>query len=75
MCIRDRSRTELDRLAVAAGREPDAISISVYGQEPDRALVRSLLDAGANRVIVRPEHVDTQAEMGEQLERMANAVL
>jgi probable F420-dependent oxidoreductase len=68
-------RKELDRLAKAAGRDPSTISISVYGQDPDRTLVRSLLDAGANRVIVRPEHVDTEAKMGEQLERMAQAVL
>ncbi|MFT5391765.1 MAG: putative F420-dependent oxidoreductase [Gammaproteobacteria bacterium] len=71
----ERSRKEIDRLAMAAGRDPSAISISVYGQDPDRTLVRSLLDAGANRVIVRPEHVDTEAQMGEQLERMAQAVL
>ena len=31
--------------------------------------------SGADRVVVRPEHVETEAEMGEQLERMAEAVL
>ena len=69
------SRKTLDRLAVEAGRDPSTISITVYGQNPDRELVQSLFAAGASRVIVRPEHVDTEAEMGEQLERIAEAVL
>jgi alkanesulfonate monooxygenase SsuD/methylene tetrahydromethanopterin reductase-like flavin-dependent oxidoreductase (luciferase family) len=69
------SRGELDRLAKQAGRDPKSITISIYGQPPDRTLVQSLLNAGADRVVVRPEHVNTEAEMGEQLERMAAAVL
>ena len=70
------SRREIERLATAAGRDPAAITISVYGQEPERALVRSLLDAGADRVVVRlPKHVESEAEQGAQLERMAEAVL
>jgi len=69
------SRGELDAMAKEAGRDPKSISISVYGQAPDRTLVQSLLSAGADRVVVRPEHVNTEAEMGEQLERMAEAVL
>ena len=48
-------------------------SISVYGQVPDRAVVQSYLNTGADRVVVRPEHVETEAEMGKQLERMAEA--
>ena len=70
----EQSRRELDRLATAAGRDPKSITITVYGQEPDRALVRSLFDAGADRVVVRPKHVETEAEMGAQLEAMAAAV-
>lgn len=69
------SRGQLDAMAKEAGRDPKSISISVYGQAPDRTLVQSLLSAGADRVVVRPEHVNTEAEMGEQLERMAEAVL
>jgi probable F420-dependent oxidoreductase len=69
------ARAELDERAVKADRDPRSITISVYGQEPDRALVRSLLDAGANRVIVRPSHVETEEEMGRQLEDIAAAVL
>jgi probable F420-dependent oxidoreductase len=69
------SRGQLDAMAKEAGRDPKSISISVYGQEADRTLEHALLSAGADRVVVRPEHVNTEAEMGEQLERMAEAVL
>ena len=69
------SRGTLDALAKEAGRDPRSITISVYGQPPDRTVVQALLNAGADRVVVRPEHVATAAEMGEQLERMAEAVL
>ena len=69
------SRKKLDAMAEEAGRDPKSITISVYGQLPERDIVRSLIDAGADRVVVRPEHVETEQEMGDQLERMAEAVL
>ncbi len=69
------SRAKLDAMAAEAGRDPASISITVYGQLPERTGVQSMLSAGANRVVVRPEHVETEKEMGEQLERMAEAVL
>ncbi len=69
------SRGLLNDMAKEAGRDPSAITISVYGQEPKRDVVQSYLNAGADRVVVRPEFVETEAEMGEQLERMAEAVL
>src|SRR5262249_62208552 len=71
----EKARKELDRLAVDAGRDPKSITITVYGQEPTKDLVRPLLDAGADRVVVRAAHVETEAEMGEQLARIAEAVL
>jgi probable F420-dependent oxidoreductase len=69
------SRATLDRLAKDASRDPSAISISVHGQPADRDLIRRLLDAGANRVIVRPTTVKTEAEMDRELTRIAQAVL
>ncbi len=69
------ARKQLDTMATDAGRDPKSITITVYGQEPDRDLLHSLLDAGADRVVVRPEYVETEAEMGDQLERIAEAVL
>ena len=70
-----KSRQILDILAAEAGRDPSAITITVYGQAPDRTAVQDLLNAGADRVVVRPQHVNTEEEMGQQLERMAEAVL
>jgi len=69
------SRVTLDRLAKDAGRDPSKLTISVFGQPPDRDLIRRYLDAGAARVIVRPESVKTDAEMATQLTRIAEALL
>jgi probable F420-dependent oxidoreductase len=71
----EESRKILDTLAAERGRDPGSISISVYGQPADRDLIQSYLNAGADRVVVRPEHCETEAQMGEQLERMAEAVI
>jgi probable F420-dependent oxidoreductase len=69
------SRKRLDAMAEEVGRNPRTITINVYGQPADRDLVRSYLNAGADRVVVRPDHVINEYEMGKQLERMAEAVL
>ncbi len=69
------SRKRLDAMAEEAGRDPKSITISVYGQPADREVVQSYLNAGADRVVVRPDHVANDYEMGKQLERMADAVL
>jgi hypothetical protein len=71
----EESRAILDTLAAEGGRDPAALSISVFGQNPDRQLCQDLFNAGANRVIVRPEFARTEREMGRELERVAEAVL
>ena len=71
----EEGRKILDTLAAERGRDPSSISISVYGQKPDRDLIQSIMNAGADRVVVGPEHVATDAEMVEQLERIAEAVI
>lgn len=71
----EEGRKILDTLAAERGRDPSSISISVYGQKPDRDLIQSFMNAGADRVVVGPEHVATDAEMVEQLERIAEAVV
>jgi len=68
-------RKELDRLATEAGRDPKSITITVYGQEPDPARYRAFFEAGADRVVVRPKHVETESEMARQLEDIAKAVM
>jgi hypothetical protein len=62
-------------MAEEVGRDPKSITISVYGQPADHDLVQSYLNAGADRVVVRPDHVANEYEMGKQLERMAEAVI
>jgi probable F420-dependent oxidoreductase len=69
------SRATLDRLAKDKGRDPSAITITVHGQPADRDHIKRLLDAGANRVLVRPPAVKTEAEMGTELTKIADAVL
>ena len=69
------SRRRLDAMAAEVGRDPKSITISVYGQPADREVVQSYLNAGADRVVVRPDHVANEYEMGKQLERMAEAVI
>ena len=68
-------RARLDALADEAGRDPTALTISVYGQDPNRELIQSFLDAGANRVVVRPEFCSNEEDMGRELERIAEAVI
>ena len=69
------SRARLDAMAAEGGRDPASITISVYGQEPRREVVQPFLDAGADRVVVRPDFYDSEDSMNHELERMANAVL
>jgi len=69
------SRGKLDTLAKQAGRDPASISISAFGQPPDRELVRRFHDAGADRVIIRPPSAQTEQAMRVELERIAEAVL
>ncbi len=71
----EESRKILDTLASELGRDPKSLTISVYGQQPDLDMIRSFLNAGADRVVVAPQHCATDAEMGEQLERIADAVI
>ena len=70
----ENSRKEIATHCAEIGRDPKEIKIVIYGQEADKAHVKSLLDAGADSVILKPDWVETEAEMGEQLERMAEAV-
>ena len=54
---------------------PSALTISLYGQPADHDLIRRFEDAGAIRVIVRPATVQTDGEMADQLQRIAETVL
>ena len=69
-----RGRKALDELAQAAGRDPKAIQVSVFGQPADRDLIQRFEDAGADRVCVRLPTADEKESLGE-LEKIAGAVL
>jgi len=69
------SRKQLDSLATERGRNPNAITISVYGQLPDRQSAADFVNAGADRVIVRPDLKETEIEVASELERIADKVL
>ncbi len=71
----EESRGILDNFAAELGRDAASLTISVYGQPADASVVNSFLDAGANRVIVRPEWTEDEDKMSAELERVADAVL
>ena len=71
------SRKRLDALVTEQGWDPASVRISAFGQPPDttRDQVEAFLSAGAVRVAVWPTHCETEQAMGEQLERMATALV
>lgn len=73
----ERSRKILDTLAAEQGRDPASLIIAPFGLPvgATRNEVDSLLNAGAERVSVWPEHCGTEKEMGDQLERMAEVLV
>ena len=73
----EESRKILDTLAAERGRDPASLTISVFGQptDTDRSRVDDFMNAGAQRVSVWLAHCDAEAEMGDQLERMAETLI
>jgi probable F420-dependent oxidoreductase len=67
-------RQTLNELASDAGRDPESINISVFGQPSDRDLVSALFEAGADRVMIRVETAEQDATFA-QLDEIAEAVL
>jgi probable F420-dependent oxidoreductase len=65
-----KGRATLDELAVAAGRPPDSLEITVYGEASDPGMLKRFEEAGASRVIVRLQTTEGEAALSE-LERMA----
>lgn len=58
-----RGRATLDELAVAAGRDPRSIEITVFGEAGDPEVVKRFEEAGASRVIVRPQTTEGDAAL------------
>jgi probable F420-dependent oxidoreductase len=65
-----KGRAILDELATAAGRAPNSIEITVYGEDGDPEMRKRFEEAGADRVIVRLQTTEGDAALAE-LERMA----
>ena len=63
-------RARLDELATAAGRDPKALDVTVFGENSDRDAIKRFEDAGADRVIVRLASTADDSALDE-LERMA----
>ena len=67
-------RQKLNELASEAGRDPESINISVFGQPADCDLVSALFEAGADRVMIRVETAEQDATFA-QLDQIAEEVL
>ena len=69
-----RARATLSELAEVAGRDPNSISISVFGQPPDKDLIGQFEEAGADRVVLRLAG-DDEAGLLADAEAKARTVL
>lgn len=67
-------RAKIDELAEAAGRDPNSIQVMVFGQPPERELLKRFEDAGAARVTIRLGTAG-EREALQDLEKIAEAVL
>ena len=67
-------KNELNRLANAAGRNPDDIEVSVFGQPADPELLKAFEDAGAARAMVFAESAPRDAAL-RQLDDIASRLL
>jgi probable F420-dependent oxidoreductase len=69
----EKGRASLAELATAAGRDPSAIDVTVFGEDSDREAIQRFEAAGADRVIVRLSSTVDDTALTE-LERMAAKV-
>ena len=69
----EKGRASLSELATAAGRDPSAIDVTVFGEDSDREAIQRFEAAGADRVIVRLSSTVDETALTE-LERMAAKV-
>ena len=67
----------LETLAVERGRNPEELSISVFGQPvgTTKDQVADFLNAGADRVSVWANYCETNDSMADELETMAEALI
>ena len=68
-------KSKIRSLCAESGRNPDDISITIYGQSPAKQLITDFINAGADRVVVSPKYYETVEEMTNELESIAQSVL
>lgn len=68
-------KSKIRSLCAESGRNPDGISITIYGQSPDKQLITDFINAGADSVVVSPKYYETEEEMTNELESIAQSVL
>lgn len=69
-----RGKAVIHELADAAGRDPSALSISIFGQPSDPDLMKRFEDAGADRVLIDMKIADEEAMLAE-MENTAEKLL
>jgi len=69
-----KARATLSELAEVAGRDPNSISITIFGQPPDKDLIGQFEEAGADRVLLRLAGDDESGLLADA-EAKARAVL
>lgn len=67
-------REKMNALAAACGRDPESLTISIFGVMPERETVRAYADAGADRVVLRLE-TKSEAETLAKLQELAEKLL
>ena len=67
-------RATLDELAVAAGRDPSSIDVTVYGLPADPEVMKRYEEAGANRVTTLLPYTVGEEALAD-LERIAERIL
>ena len=70
----EKGRASLSELAMAAGRDPQSLDVTVFGEGSDREAIQRFDAAGADRVIVRLSSTADESALDE-LERIASEVL
>ena len=69
-------RREMEAHAKEMGRDPASLKVTMWLVNPERDEVKSYFDAGADRVVVRRwAQTNTEAELAEDFERIAEKVL
>ena len=68
-------KSKIESLCIENNRTPDEITITVYGQPADKQLITDFINAGADRVVVSPQYYETEEEMTNELESIAQSVL